>query len=148
RRSAGRSTMARRFVSDFLLPLVRGGPLHVGRPLGLRAVQVLAAKLAPGAVATGGQDDDHDAAVELRELRATRARALLMDAAPPALDEVSLRLGAAVHDILALAHPSLEGDDADRARVRVAEAAFALADVGPPPSAAEAVARHTLLGRL
>ncbi len=30
--------MARRFVSEFLLPLVRGGALRVGRPLGPRAV--------------------------------------------------------------------------------------------------------------
>src|SRR5919197_309104 len=28
----------RRFVADFLLPIVRGGPAHVGRPLGLDAV--------------------------------------------------------------------------------------------------------------
>jgi hypothetical protein len=120
----------------------------VGRPIGPRAVQALAAKLAPGAVTTAGQDEEHAAALELRELRATRARALLMDAPPPALDEVALRLGAAVHDILALAHPGLDGEDGDRARVRVAETALALADVGPPASAAEAVARHTLLARL
>jgi len=28
----------RRFVSDFLLPVVRGGAAHVGRPLGLDVV--------------------------------------------------------------------------------------------------------------
>jgi hypothetical protein len=61
---------------------------------------------------------------------------------------VSLRLGAAVHDVLALAHPALEAPDTDRGRQRVADAALALADVGPPATAEEAVARHTLLARL
>src|SRR4051812_27036891 len=131
--------MARRFVNDFLLPLVRGGPLHIGRPIGLRAVQALAAKLAPGAVTTAGQGEEHAPGPGPAARRAGRARGPPGDAPPPALDEVSLRLGAAVHDVLALAHPDLEGDEGDRARVRVAEAALALADVGPPASAAEAV---------
>jgi hypothetical protein len=102
----------------------------------------------PPGTAGSALEDEHDAAAELRQLRAARARALLMDTPPPALDEVSLRLGAAVHDLLALAHPALAGGEADRARLRVAEAALALADVGPPSTAAEAVARHTLLVRL
>src|SRR5437016_5220924 len=130
--------MSRRFVSEFLLPLVRGGALHVGRPLGQRAVTALAASLAPVA---GGRaqasDDQPKAAAELRELRGARARTLLMDARAPVLDEVSLRLGAAVHDVLALAHPAFDGPDSDRARQRVAEAAFQLADVGAPKTAAE-----------
>src|SRR5262245_60337613 len=101
--------MPRRFVAEFMLPLCRGGALHVGRPLGLRAVQALAARLAPaGKDVVPGADDEQNAALELRELRAGRARALLMDAPAPALDETSLRLAAAVHDILALAHPALE----------------------------------------
>ena len=66
---------------------------------------------------------------------------------PPPLDETSLRLGAALHDLLALGHPELGGARSRRAD-RVAAAALELASVGAPRSASEAVNRHSLLARL
>jgi hypothetical protein len=144
--------MLRPFVSQFLLPLVRGGELRVGRPLGRRSVEALAsAWSAPEGTRKALLVDvwEKKAAGELAVARAARARVLLPDARGPALDETTLRLGAAAHDILALAHPDLDrGPGDDRARARIAEAALALADVGPPQTALEAVARHSLLGRL
>jgi hypothetical protein len=143
--------MLRPFVSRFLLPLVTGGPLHVSRPLDARGVAALVAafsappeRLTPGSLSVA---EDH-AAHELGRARARRARALLLDIAPPPLDEPSFRLGAAVHDLLLLAHPGMGPERTDPARSRIAEAAQALADLGPPADAAEAVRRHSLLARL
>jgi hypothetical protein len=143
--------MLRPFVSRFLLPLVTGGPLHVSRPLDQRGVAALVAafsappeRLTPGSLSVA---EDH-AAHELGRARARRARALLLDVPAPPLDEPSFRLGGAVHDLLLLAHPALGPDRTDPARTRIAEAALALADLGPPRDAAEAVRRHSLLARL
>jgi hypothetical protein len=132
--------MARAFVSSFLLPLVRGGRLHVGRPLGPGAVERLARLLDAGAEA--------DAVRALGEARGAVAARFLRDAAPPPLDETTLRLGAALHDLLVLVHPAIEGPGVARRQARVAAAAQALAAVGAPATAAEAVARHSLLARL
>ena len=132
--------MARSFVSSFLLPLVRGGRLHVGRPLGpsapLRFERLLAAGI------------DAEAVEDLAAARREVAARFLRDAAAPPLDETTLRLGAALHDLLVLVHPALEGAGSSRRQARVAAAAHALASLGPPASAAEAVDRHSLLARV
>jgi hypothetical protein len=134
--------MARQFVADFMLPLVRGGALRIGRPLGAGALARLEAALARADVPRG--------AAELRELgearRAVAAR-YLPGTAPPALDAVSIRLGAALYNLLALGHPDLAGPGLTRRQERIAEAALAFADVGAPASACEAVGRHSLLAR-
>jgi hypothetical protein len=140
----------RPFVSRFLLPLVKGGSLHVGRPLDLAAVQALAEVFAAPLELRGDRLGPAElvAASELGFLRGRTARVLLLDAPPPPLDEETLRLGAALHDVLLLTHPSLGTDPADRTRQRIAETAEVLAALGPPPSALVAVRRHSLLARL
>jgi hypothetical protein len=135
--------MSRRFVSRFLLPLVRGGALYVGRPLGLPAIAQL---LAPGGAQSEGDGAD-PIAVLAAARRGVAARRLPTLAAPP-LDETSLRLGAALHNLLALGHPALGGPGLSRRQERIAAAALALAEIGPPSSAREAVNRHSLLARL
>lgn len=137
--------MARSFVAGFLLPLVRGGRLHVGRPLGARAVERLR-RQAAAREAAGPREDDALAA--LATARAEVASRFLPDAPAPPLDEATLRLGAAVHDLLVLIHPDLEGPRIARRRERIAQAAAGLAALGPPRSAEEAVARHSLLARV
>jgi hypothetical protein len=132
--------MARSFVQSFLLPLVCGGRLHVGRPLGPTAVERLARAVAAGEAA--------DAVAALAVVRREVAARFLPDAAPPALDEATLRLGAALHDLLLLIHPGLEGAGLPRRQARVAAVAKALAALGPPASAEEAVERHSLLARI
>ncbi|HZL19178.1 MAG TPA: hypothetical protein VFG23_15690 [Polyangia bacterium] len=135
--------MSRRFVSRFLLPLVQGGALHVGRPFGPSAIARL---LAPGgAQAEGDGSDPIEALAGVR--RGVAARHLPTMVAPP-LDEASLRLGAALHNLLALGHPALAGPGLSRRQERIAAAALALAQIGPPGSAREAVNRHSLLARL
>jgi hypothetical protein len=135
----------RAFVSTFLLPLVQGGKIHVGRPLGARAVERL--KRVLGAVPPGTSTADDPIAMLATCRRAVAMRFLRGAPAPP-LDETSLRLGAALHDLLALGHPALDGRGADRRQERIATAALGLATVPPPASEAEAVNRHSLLGRV
>jgi hypothetical protein len=95
-----------------------------------------------------------DVRVALALARHAAARRLLPGAHVPPLDETTLRLGAALHNLLALNHPSIagrgqgEGRGAEGRQTRIAAVARELAFVGPPTSAAEAVARHSLLGRL
>jgi hypothetical protein len=127
--------MARAFVSSFLRPLVRGGRLHVGRPLGARAVEGL------------GRGEDA-AAEQLADSRRAVAARFLPDAPAPPLDEATLRLGAALHDLLVLVHPGIDGPGVVRRQERVARAAHGLASLGPPASALEAVNRHSLLARV
>jgi len=132
--------MARSFVSSFLLPLVRGGRLHVGRPLGPRAVERL------GRLASSVAEDEAAHALAVSR-RAVAARFLRAAASPP-LDEATLRLGATVHDLLVLVHPAIDGPTVARRQARIAAAAQALASLGAPASAVEAVNRHSLLARL
>jgi hypothetical protein len=136
--------MARSFVSSFLLPLVRGGRLHVGRPLGPRAVERLG-RLVPTRVIGADEDDPVGALSRCR--RAVAAR-FLPDAAAPPLDEPTLRLGAALHDLLVLVHPAIDGPRVARRQERIAAAAHALASVGAPSSAVETVNRHSLMARI
>lgn len=128
----------RPFVSDFLLPIVRGGPAHVGRPLGLRAVARFQRDLPL---------NDDDVIAKLAARRLAIATRVAPATTPPPLDEATLRLGAALHDLLALGHPELGGPRSRRAE-RVAAAALELASIGAPQSAREAVNRHSLLARL
>jgi hypothetical protein len=134
--------MARSFVSSFLLPLVRGGRLHVGRPLGPRALE----RLGPRVVERlGPRADEWLALARCRRAVATR---FLPDVPAPPLDETTLRLGAALHDLLVLVHPGLDGPRIARRQERVAAAAHALAAVGAPLSAVDTVNRHSVLARV
>jgi hypothetical protein len=140
----------RPFVSRFLLPLVKGGSLHIGRPLDQALAQALAGAFAAPEDQRGDRLSPAElvAASELGFLRGRTARALVLDAPPPPLDDESFRLGAALHNVLLLTHPALGADPADRTRQRIAEAAEVLAALGPPRSALVAVWRHSLLARL
>jgi hypothetical protein len=126
--------MTRTFVSSFLVPLVRGGRLHVGRPLGTAAIARL-----------GDAGDDAETLATCRREIAGR---FLPDAGAPPLDEATLRLGAAVHDLLVLVHPGIDGPRVARRHERIAAAARDLASLGPPRTALEAVNRHSLLSRV
>ena len=129
----------RSFASDFLLPLVRGGPLKIGRPLALAAVPDLC---------NGLPTADRDGVASLAARRLAAAARLIPTGDPPPLDESAVRLGAALHNLLVLGHPGLAGAGRARAESRIAAAALELASVGPPRSAREAVNRHSLLARL
>jgi hypothetical protein len=136
--------VTRRFVTEFLLPLVRGGTVLVGRPLSRRSVEALARAHVERPTLSERRS--------AKQLGQARQRALTMLVpSPPALplDEVTWRLGAAVHDLLALGHPGVvEGPRADARIERIAAAATALAGLGAPTTLAEVLARHSVLARL
>jgi hypothetical protein len=138
--------MARRFVAEFLLPLVRGGALRVGRPLGPGTVARVIERIARAS--RDATDDEAEALTALGDGRRLCSGRLLPTAVAPPLDAVSVRLGAALHDLLALAHPDLAGPGLGRRQEQIAAAALELASVGAPASAREAVNRHALLARL
>lgn len=148
--------MVRSFISSFLLPLVKGGPLHVGRPLNAQAVSAmwtLWSTAGPGNTDAARSLEalppaELHAAAELGFLRTRLARGWLLDAPAPPLDEETFRLGAALHNVLLLAHPDLGDDPADETRQRIGDAALALAGIGPPRTAISAVHRHSLLARI
>jgi len=136
--------MSRPFVSNFLVPLVRGGVLHVGRPLGRQAIDRVARAVAT-VEKVPGLGEPVAALAASRQAAASR---FLIAAPPPPLDEATLRLGAALHDLLALGHPDLAGRGLEARQERIAAAALALASIGPPATAADAVNRHSLLARM
>jgi hypothetical protein len=145
--------LPRRFVSEFLLPLVKGGALHIGRPLGPRAVDRLIGGILGSAEATDGAVEllpaaERQALVDLSRYRRQRVAELMPAADAPALDAVTLRLGAALHNLLALGHPEIAGRGVESRQDRIATAAATLAGAGAPRSAREAVSRHSLLARL
>jgi hypothetical protein len=131
--------MRRRFVSDFLLPLVRGGAVSVARPLGPVAVAALLRDL---------PIFDAEAIVALARYRRLAACRCTPFPISPPLDEATVRLGAALHNLLALGHPELAGPRTGRRQERIAGVAAELASLGPPRTADEAVRRHSLLARL
>jgi hypothetical protein len=142
--------MIRPFVSRFLLPLVKGGPLHIGRPLDQATISDLwsAFSREPDLQSERLAPSELLAASELSFLRTRAARAWLLDVPAAPLDEETFRLGAALHNVLLLAHPALGDDPADHTRQRIAESAQGLAALGPPRTAISAVHRHSLLFRV
>jgi hypothetical protein len=80
--------------------------------------------------------------------RRRRIAELLPSARSPPVDAVTLRLAAAVHNLLALGHPEIAGRGFEGRQERIAAAAATLAGVGSPRSMVEAVNRHSLLARL
>jgi hypothetical protein len=147
--------VARRFVSDFLLPLVRGGTLAIDRPLSRKTVEALARAHGRGVAGlrrVGSHTPDPietEAAEALARARYDALVPLVPDAPAPGMDEDTWRLGGAVHDLLALAHPAIATGVGSDARVeRVAVEAAALAALGPPATMGVLLARHSLLARL
>ena len=133
--------MPRGFLSGFALPLLTGGNLHVGRPVGWPELTKLHARLA-----RPGDDPETRAAAEVARWRRAYAASLLTHVDPLPLDLSSLRLLAAAHNLLVLGHPEMKGRERDQERV--AELARAQADLGPPTHELEATARMSLLVHL
>jgi len=124
------------FLARFVLPLVAGGEVHVGKPL------------TSADLARLEHDLDH-ATVELVAVDEARTEVLAaLVARPPALvlDTDELALAAGLHNALVLAHP-----DADRALVtdhmrrRLAGAALGMASQPLSRDRTRVMARHALL---
>ncbi|PID38197.1 MAG: hypothetical protein CSA65_00275 [Proteobacteria bacterium] len=127
------------FLSDFALPLIAGGELHVGRPLDVSDLTALAAEAAsPG-----------DVLVRVESLRLAHAQASWPTPVSTPLDGVSRRMLVGLHNTLFLGHPERERWTVRAARLEQLCAFIRWCfDVPPPRDEAELVARHTLLCNL
>ena len=129
------------FIGQFLAPLVTGGQVQVGRPLGGPELDVLVGEAASAAAGS-----------EMRAVEwACRLRAAELWADPCAcdLDRDALRLAVGAHNLLFLAHPDYEHGAARRSSKRrlhlFIEECFA---GGAPETVDQLVFRHVLLGNL
>lgn len=140
---------AEAFLARFALPLVEGGELHVGPPLGLAGIKQLRAAIAQGLDGTALGE-------RLQAARQLRLAALGRPAAPYRLaeDVGSALLLAALHDLLFLAHPDAVRLKPERltalarATQSLAKAArLRLTSTSPEPHTL-LLSRHSLLGGL
>jgi hypothetical protein len=132
-------TLYDRFFSHFLLPLVRGGEIQIGAPIGPGVLPYFFE-----AFPSNGAD-----AADLLVARQAIAADVLPESLPPRLTEDDVRVGAALHNLLYRTHPDLDSVRASRARRRAAEwAAAALDEAHEPEGRRELLERHTLVAPL
>jgi hypothetical protein len=136
------AALASRLYVDVMAPLVLGGELRPGRPIGAR----LALSLGEWA---GGFDVDADlvSQVALGRIRVARRLAPVDVLPPPTAAEWAL--AAALHDLLQATHPGLDS----AFRRRVPDELCTMVDetterVPTPVDVGEALARHTWLSRV
>ncbi len=132
--------IADRLMNGFIAPLVVGGAMSPGRPIGARA-----------ALAIGDDrptsDIDRVGHLQLARVRVARRLAPVDRFEPLRAPEWALL--AALHDIVQTTHPELKGLFRGKTPHRLLDLAEAtLARVAPSASVAEALSRHTLLSRM
>ncbi|HEY2368106.1 MAG TPA: hypothetical protein VGH87_17025, partial [Polyangiaceae bacterium] len=123
-----------------MAPLVLGGELRPGRPIGGKN----ALALAPFSDVIDKELLSH---VDLARLRVARHLAPLDQVVPPTGAEWAL--AACLHDIVQTTHPDLAGVFLGRAPAKLLEVAQATAELVPPPATVgEALERHTWFSRV
>ncbi len=146
--------IAERLFKDFMAPLVLGGSLIPGKPIGARAALALGNDAPPTAPLHGsGQalrplgDPELVSYVQLARVR--RARRLLPIDRFERITPAEWALGAALHDIVQSAHPALKGPFRGSAPGKLLRLAVAaIEQVAAPHTIEEALARHTWFARL
>lgn len=129
---------AAQFPERFMLPLVAGGALHVGRPLDLGDIAYVQA-VAPGS----------RVARQITAARQHRAASMWPYAVPTPLDADSVRLAAAFHNVLFLSHPAAARPSVTLGALeRLASATRTLLHLPPARSPEALIARHTVLARI
>jgi hypothetical protein len=123
----------RAFVGRFVLPLCRGGELHVGRPLGSSELAALLRETELGL---------HEEDARLEEARASLLRGLWLYPIALPWDDSSAKLAAGIHNLLSLGHPELGRGRSGRARVE--SFTRGLLALPGPADLEEALRRHTL----
>ena len=106
------------FLESFVLPLVAGGALHVGKPIDAATLETFQQQLPHASVPLVAIDEARERVLSRIVVR------------PPAcvLDEDELHLAAAVHNLLFLAHPDADGwnmSESGRAKVVTCSQSFA-----------------------
>ena len=132
--------IAARLFDDFLAPLVLGGELTPGKPIGGRAALALGEH-------GGVTDVDRRAHVTLVRIRVAR-RLWPVDRVGDGSPE-EWALGACLHDLVQSAHPGLKGLLRSRAPDELLSVVAAtLERIPAPANAFEALSRHTWFARL
>jgi hypothetical protein len=132
-------SVAERLFMGFLAPLVLGGELLPGRPIGGHAALALGQER----VITDGEKLSH---VQLVRTRIARKLAPIDRLEGPTVWEWAL--GAALHDLVQATHPSLRGAFRRRTPDRILNFADATVERVPPPATiGEALSRHTWFSR-
>jgi hypothetical protein len=133
--------VSQRLFEDFLAPLVLGGEVRPGRPIGSRG----ALELGAGRVIADG---DLLSRVQLGRTRIAR-RLAPVDPLEEGPTPCEWALGATLHDVVQAAHPGLDTPLRRIVPVRLLKLAEAtLARIPPPRSVGEALARHSWFARL
>jgi hypothetical protein len=132
--------IANRLFEDFLAPLVLGGDVKPGRPIGARAALTLGRERVLTNI-------DLSAHVELARRRIAR-RLLPLDRLEGPT-EAEWAMGAALHDLVQAAHPGFNAAFRRSAPIRLLQLCQAtLERVPAPASVGEALTRHTWFARL
>jgi len=127
------------FLEGFVLPLVVGGDMHVGKPIDPSTLQTLTQDLAHASVPL----------VAIDEARERILSKLVVKPPPCVLDEDELSLAAAVHNLLFLAHPDAEGwNMSESGRAKVVASAQQFAARPRSMKRRRVLARHALLHNL
>ncbi len=131
--------IADRLFRDFLAPLVLGGEIRPGRPIGGK-----------NALCLGPFSDVLDkellSHVDLARVRLARHLAPIDRLTPPSPEEWAL--GAGLHDLVQSAHPDLSGMFRGRAPARLVTVVTLTAErIAAPTNVAEALSRHTWFAR-
>lgn len=133
------SFVAATFLSDFVLPLVHGGQLHVGRPLAPEDLDLLRAEVLLGT----------EESLAIERARQERAAGLWLYPVDTPLDKVCIGLSAGLHNLLFMSHPDASGwRVTTRSRQRLERFTSRCLDQPAPISDHELVARHTLMANL
>jgi hypothetical protein len=132
--------IADRLFRDFLAPLVLGGEIRPGRPIGGK-----------NALALGPYTDVLDkellSHVDLARVRLARRHVPVDRLAPPSPEDWAL--GAMLHDLVQSAHPDLTGVFRGRAPSRLVRIVTLTADrIAAPASVSVALSRHTWFSRV
>jgi len=131
---------ADRLFMRFMAPLVLGGEMEPGRPIGGKAALALGSRAAV-------VDVDRFAHVQLARVRAARRLAPIDRLGPPTAHEWAL--AAALHDLVQSTHPGLAGVFRASAPGKLlAMIGLTLDRVPPPSTPGEALSRHTWFSRL
>jgi len=124
------------FLERFAVPLVRGGPAHVGRAITRAELETFVAELDGASVAVTAVD----------EARGSAVGELVVRPPPFVVDEDDVRLAAALHNLLFLEHPATAGWAMPRGRLaRVRGVAWEFVGLPPARDRYRLLARHAML---